>query len=46
MNKRDSCIIMRNRYVMRFFTPLKYLILLQIKSYFSAPNNTRYLVPS
>ena len=33
-------------YVISRFTLIRYLILLKMKSYYSPPNNTKYLVPS
>lgn len=35
----------RNACVIQLFTPIKYLILVQI-TYFPQPNNVKYLVPS
>ena len=35
----------RNSCVIQLFTPIKYLILVQI-TYFPQPNNVKYLVPS
>ena len=42
----DFFIIMRNNICNIIFTPIKYLILLETKSYFSPPNDTKYLAPS
>ena len=36
----------KKTYVIPLFTPTRYLILLYMESYFSAPNNTKYLVSS
>ena len=36
---RKACVI-------QLFTPIRYLIFVQITSYFSEPNNVKYLVPS
>ena len=36
----------KKTYVISLFTPIRYLILLQMASYFSEPNNVKYLFPS
>ena len=43
---RLSLTVIKKTYVISLFTPIRYLILLQMASYFSEPNNVKYLFPS
>ena len=36
----------KKTYAIPLFAPVRYLILLYMESYFSVPNNTKYIVPS